>query len=122
MVNTFADIYPSLEKIYMAAIMTVPMLALELLFMGSMYKIKNKFLWIFMSVLFFVLFFVFIRRQIFVGDKQFLKSMITHHSGAILMCREAKIKDNEIKDLCKKIYLSQQSEIDQMKDILKRLE
>jgi len=121
MVDKFIDIYPSLEKFYMAAIMTVPMLALELLFMGSMYKIKNKFLGIFLSVLFFVLLFVFIRKQVFIGDKQFLESMIPHHSGAILMCREASLEDKEVRNLCENITSSQQSEIDQMKNMLKRL-
>ncbi|MCI0443999.1 DUF305 domain-containing protein, partial [bacterium] len=34
---------------------------------------------------------------------------------AILMCDEAQIKDPEIKELCKNIISSQQSEINQMK-------
>lgn len=46
--------------------------------------------------------------------------MIPHHSGAILMCREANIADPEIVGLCEKIKRSQQDEIDQMKAILKR--
>lgn len=41
-------------------------------------------------------------------------SMIPHQSDAILMCREVPITDNEIKDLCNKITLGQQGEIDQM--------
>jgi len=38
------------------------------------------------------------------------------------MCQEAHTSDPEIKDLCKSIIASQQSEIDQMKNILDRLE
>jgi uncharacterized protein (DUF305 family) len=34
-----------------------------------------------------------------VGDKQFLRSMIPHHAGAILMCEKASIKDAEIRAL-----------------------
>jgi uncharacterized protein (DUF305 family) len=56
-----------------------------------------------------------------ITDKQFLKSMIPHHAGAILMCNKARIQDAEIIDLCKQITTSQQSEIDQMKAILDRL-
>ena len=56
-----------------------------------------------------------------VGDKQFLKSMIPHHSGAILMCRQAQIKDPEITKLCGDIVKSQREEISKMRAILNRL-
>jgi len=46
--------------------------------------------------------------------------MIPHHSGAILMCREASITDPEIKSLCQMIMEGQQQEIDQMRAILNR--
>ena len=38
------------------------------------------------------------------------------------MCQQARLQDAEIGDLCKKILSSQQSEIDQMKVILGRLD
>jgi uncharacterized protein (DUF305 family) len=57
-----------------------------------------------------------------VGEKEFLKSMIPHHAGAILMCEGADITDPEIKELCKAIHSSQQQEIDQMKAKLKELD
>jgi uncharacterized protein (DUF305 family) len=47
--------------------------------------------------------------------------MIPHHSGAILMCREAPISDAELKTLSGEIIDSQQREIDQMTAILARL-
>jgi uncharacterized protein (DUF305 family) len=65
--------------------------------------------------------FLFIRRQVGISDRQFLRSMIPHHGGAILMCKEAPIHDQEIKDLCKKIIASQQAEIDQMKAKLNQM-
>jgi uncharacterized protein (DUF305 family) len=68
-----------------------------------------------------VVLFICIRQQTWIGDRQFLRSMIPHHSGAILMCERASIADPEIKELCKTIVLGQQSEIDQMKAILNRL-
>jgi uncharacterized protein (DUF305 family) len=46
--------------------------------------------------------------------------MIPHHSGAILMCREASVSDPEIIALCGNIQRSQRAEIDQMKRILER--
>jgi uncharacterized protein (DUF305 family) len=46
--------------------------------------------------------------------------MIPHHSGAILMCSKASIKDLEIKSLCGEIIRSQCPEIVQMEAILAR--
>jgi uncharacterized protein (DUF305 family) len=50
--------------------------------------------------------------------------MIPHHSGALLMCKEASLKDPELRDLCygpDGIIASQTREIKQMKAILERL-
>jgi uncharacterized protein (DUF305 family) len=44
--------------------------------------------------------------------------MIPHHSGAILMCREANIEDQRIQELCKGIISSQRDEIEQMRKLL----
>jgi len=60
------------------------------------------------------------RTQAAVGDKGFLRSMIPHHSGAILMCEQAKLTDPEIVALCTGIVRSQAQEIAQMEAILKR--
>ena len=56
-----------------------------------------------------------IREQTAINDRQFLRSMIPHHAGAILMCQQAPVDDEEIKALCRSIVASQQSEIDIMK-------
>ena len=63
-------------------------------------------------------FFFFIRQQTAISDRQFLRSMIPHHSGAILMCNEASLQDHRILELCKTIVAGQQQEIDQMRAIL----
>ena len=68
-----------------------------------------------------VLLFVFIQQQTAIGDRQFLRSMIPHHSGAVLMCREAPVSDPEIVELCQRITKSQREEIDQMRRIMDRL-
>jgi hypothetical protein len=122
MVYKFADVYPNLNQLYMAGIMTAPMLILEILFMGVMYKNLTKNVLMCVSIFVFILFFIFIRKQTAIDNKQFLKSMIPHHSGAILMCTNAPFDDLEIKQLCQKIIPSQQAEIDQMKQILERLD
>ncbi len=55
-----------------------------------------------------------------IGDKEFLRSMIPHHSGAILMCEQATLTDPEIKALCRGIVDGQRQEIAQMEAILAR--
>lgn len=61
------------------------------------------------------------RTETFVGDEEFLRSMIPHHSRAVLVCQEAQITDPEIVELCDQIVSSQLEEIEQMQDILRRL-
>ena len=65
-----------------------------------------------------VLCFAAIRQQWLVGDREFLRSMIPHHAGAILMCGRAPVKDPEIRSLCATIIKGQQQEIDQMSAML----
>jgi uncharacterized protein (DUF305 family) len=74
-----------------------------------------------LSIVLLALFSFFIRRQTGISDKEFLKSMIPHHGGAVLMCRNAEIQDVEITQLCQSIISSQQSEIDLMKRKLREL-
>ncbi len=116
MVDRLANVYPNLNQTYMAGLMTTPMVIIELLLMWSMYenKVANAVILV-VSALALVVFFALIRWQIAITDEQFLKSMIPHHSGAILMCAEAPIQDAGIKELCRKIIESQQQEIDEMK-------
>jgi len=123
MVNTFSNVFNNVNQFYMAGLMTMPMIIIEIVVMSSMYMNKKINLAIISaSAIMLIVFFFFIRQQTAVGDKEFLKSMIPHHAGAILMCEGANITDPEIKELCKAIRSSQQQEIDQMKAKLKALE
>lgn len=103
----------------MAGLMTAPMVLIELLLMGGMYENKRLNAAIAVaSVIALIGFFILIRQQTAITDRQFLRSMIPHHAGAILMCEEAPIRAPEIKELCKSIISSQESEISQMKALL----
>jgi uncharacterized protein (DUF305 family) len=115
MVASVSSVYMSVNQVYMAALMTAPMVVIELLVMRSMYSNAelNRLL-IAGSVIVGVAMFFAIRQQVAVGDSQFLRSMIPHHSGAILMCREAVLSDPELKVLCQAIISGQQREIEQM--------
>ncbi|MGH9930986.1 MAG: DUF305 domain-containing protein [Pyrinomonadaceae bacterium] len=122
MVNVFDNVFISLNQGYMAALMTASMVLIEIPLMMSMYKSK-KLNVIILTVGAVVLIgsWFGIRQQAAIGDRQFLRSMIPHHAGAILMCNEASIQDQEIKNLCRNIITSQQAEIDQMKAMLDRV-
>lgn len=122
MVNTFANVLPNFNQFYMAGLMVSPMVVIEIVLMGMMYKNKKlNALLIGVSAVVGILFFILIRQQALIGDKQFLKSMIPHHAGAILMCNNTSLSDPEIKELCANILEGQQKEIDQMKIILDRI-
>jgi uncharacterized protein (DUF305 family) len=123
MVNTFANVYGNLNQFYMAGLMAAPMVVIELTLMGAMYSDRKRNV-VIMAVSLVALgaFWVFIRQQTAITDRQFLRSMIPHHAGAILMCEEAPIRDPEIKEMCVAIISSQRSEIEQMKAKLTELE
>lgn len=116
MVDVFANIIPNVNQFYMAGLMTMPMLIIEIIVMGSMYMNKkwNKVLLITGSLAA-IIFFSCIRQQSAVEDKQFLKSMIPHHAAAILMAKEASLHDPEISQLAQEIIKAQQAEIALMK-------
>lgn len=121
MIYSLGEFIQNINFFYMAIMMATPMTVMMPLMMGSMYPDRKLNLFVYVGcALLFVLAFIGIRTQALVGDTQFLRSMIPHHSGAILMCEQANIKDPQIKSLCGEIIKSQAEEIDQMKGILKR--
>lgn len=124
MIYRWGEFVQNINFFYMALMMWAPMGALMLFFMGMMYTSKTLNIIIYASsVLVFVLAFIAIRTQTPVGDRQFLRSMIPHHSGALVMCRQASISDPQIKQLCfgpNGIVQSQEREIDQMRKMLER--
>jgi uncharacterized protein (DUF305 family) len=123
MINSVGEFIQNLNFLYMALMMWAPMGSLMLVMMGEMYPNKRLNLALHgIFALIFIFSFIGIRQQGLVGDRQFVRSMIPHHSGAILMCREARITDPEVKKLCEAdIIPSQRKEVEQMKAILARL-
>lgn len=119
MIWNWGEFIQNINFLYMALVMWAPMAAVMLLTMRPMYPDKklNAVLYLGFAAVF-ILSLIGIREQSLVGDRQFLRSMIPHHSGALLMCREASIQDPEIKQLCQGIIASQSSEIEQMQAML----
>ncbi len=123
MVDSTGDVFPNNNQVYMAALMTSPMLLIELWLMGGMYPSKALNVGVALAGLAILAgSFLFIRQQAFVSDRQFLRSMIPHHSAAILMCEQASIRDPQIKALCGGIGESQSAEIAWMKSKLRAMD
>lgn len=121
MIASLDHFYFNLNNVYMTLMMVSPMAILMLVFMRSMYPSKRTNLLIGgAAALVFAVSFWGMRTQAAVGDAEFLRSMIPHHSGAILMCKEAELKDPEVLGLCEEIVSSQAREIAQMKALLAR--
>ena len=119
MIWSLGDLFNNLNTVYMALMMAMPMGVLMLLMMGMMYRNRRRNAVLYATfALIFALSFYAMRDQSLVGDRQFLRSMIPHHSGAVLMCRRASIEDPEIRALCTQIIASQTQEIEQMKRML----
>lgn len=122
MVDRLANVYPNVNQFYMAGLMTMPMLIIEVLLMRMMYQNKK---WnaaiIAVSVIALAAFWFGIRQQTGVGDRQFLRGMIPHHAAALLMAKEAKLSDPEIQQLAKQIIESQEKEIAEMKAKLEEI-
>ncbi|MBX3520917.1 MAG: DUF305 domain-containing protein [Xanthobacteraceae bacterium] len=121
MVDRFDNVFPNTNQIYMAGLMTAPMVIFELALMGAMYRNRAANIAIYaVSAVALIGFFAAIRAQLAIGDTQFLKSMIPHHAGAVLMCERAPISDPEIERLCATIVKGQNEEIAQMKALLEK--
>ncbi len=65
-----------------------------------------------------IIFFIAIRKQIFISENQYIRGMIPHHSAAIMMSKRLRLTNNNIPDLTNQIIKSQQDEIIYMKHIL----
>lgn len=116
MVDRFANVYSNFNQVYMAGLMTAAMVIIELMVMGGMYPNRRlNAILILVSAVALGVFWFSTREQTAITDRQFLRSMIPHHAGAILMCNEAQLSDPELKTLCRQIIAGQQQEIDLMK-------
>ena len=115
-------IYLSMTRFYMTVLMVAPMALIMLLLMKHMYQNRsvNRVI-ILISSIAFVLSLAGLRNQSGIGDRQYLKAMIPHHSSAIMTSEHAALKDPEVRELADSIIKSQRAEIVQMKAILKRM-
>lgn len=123
MIDGIHDFHNNLNMLYMAVTMWAPMGIFMLATMPGMFPKKslNTVLYAVFIVLT-IASFAATRTQTLIDDRQFIDSMVPHHSGAILMCREAELRDAELLKLCRDIIEAQRSEIEQMQRIKGRLD
>lgn len=116
-------IYLSMTRFYMTLMMVAAMALLMLAAMRMMYKNKRlNMIIIIAGIAAFALSLIGVRTQTFVGDEQYMRGMIPHHSIAIMVSKKAHLKDPEVIQLSQSIIKAQENEIAQMKKILARMD
>ena len=107
----------------MAILMVAPMAAYMMLMMGKMYPNKKINAGIIIAaIVVFIITLIGLRTQTPIGDIQYMKAMIPHHSIAILVSKEANLKDPEVRKLAEQIIQSQEKEIAEMNALLEKLD
>jgi hypothetical protein len=119
MVNSLSDITNNIGKAYLAAIMGLSMVLIEVGMYDMQYGVVSSTKYAIIIVLL-GLFIYLYRNQVAIKDNEYVKGMIEHHSMAIFMSEEIlKKTDNyNIAKLAKNIVQSQKDEIQIMKDLL----
>ncbi|KLU02341.1 hypothetical protein RISK_005407 [Rhodopirellula islandica] len=123
--NTYSldHIFWSETRFYMAILMGATMATVMLAFMFGMYKNKKANIGIFVgSAIVFATSLFLVRSQQTVDDVSWMKTMIPHHSIAILTSERANISDPRVRKLADEIIEAQRKEIAEMKQLIAELE
>lgn len=119
MADRWNNVFLNLSNVYMTGLMAGSMLPIMLATMPGMFTSKrmNIAMWT-ASVGVLALFWVLLRAEAGVGDRQFMRAMIPHHAAAIQMCKESSLSDPRVRKPCEEIISSQEREIAEMKALL----
>jgi len=113
----------SLNRLVSSIVMGCVMTAVMLAFMWKMYQPQAaKIIVLAASILGGVALLAINRGQSLVGDSDFMKAMIPHHSIAINNARKADIRDPRVRYLADRITRDQVKEIAEMKLLLQDIE
>lgn len=119
--NTWTNKYEDmrffhLNDIYMILLMTYIMFFVMISLSGP---IKSNIVTLIVLLFLSMVIYIYIQKQTFVSDKQFIKGMIPHHSMAITMAKNIleKTNNDDIKILAKNIIETQEKEIMKMKSL-----
>ena len=122
MVSNTMYITNNIGKAYMAIIMSLFMILLEIMMHDHQYNVFS--LNFYVGILVALALFVYLyRKQVAINDKQYLEGMIEHHSMALLTSEEIlKKTDNyNVAKLAKNIIQTQTDEIRTMKELADKM-
>jgi hypothetical protein len=121
MVSSLSDITNNIGKAYLATLMGLSMVLVEIGMHDMQYSSlsTSKYAVIFALL---ALFIYLYRKQVAINDKEYLKGMIEHHSMAVFMSEEIlkKTDDYHIAKLAKTIIQKQKDEIREMKELVQK--
>ena len=119
----FDHVFYSQTRLWMALLMGAVMAVIMLGFMWTMYKKRaTNFAIIAGAVAVFAGSLFLVRSQVLVGDVDYMRAMIPHHSIAVLTSTNANIRDARVRELADEIIAAQVREIDEMKSLIADLE
>jgi hypothetical protein len=122
MVNSLSDITNNIGKAYMATIMALFMILLEVMMHDHQYSVFS--LHFYVGIVAALAIFIYLyRKQVAIKDKQYLEGMIEHHSMALLTSEEIlKKTDNyDIAKLAKNIIQTQKDELRTMRELVGKM-
>lgn len=119
MVSNYMYVTNNIGKAYLAGIMGITMVIIEIMMHDHQYSVLSLNLYSILFALLAALIYVY-RKQIYINDKQYLEGMIEHHSMALFTSNEIlKKTDNyDVTKLAKNIISQQSDELRVMKDLL----
>ena len=116
---TWSHVVLSEMRLYMTTLMILSMVPIMMGFMWGMYERKRtNYAWLAFAAIGFAIVVYIERSQVFVQDESWMRSMIPHHSIAILTSERAEIDDVRVRELAEEIIRAQRREISEMEWLL----
>ena len=121
MVSNRIYITNNIGKAYIATIMGLFMVLLEVMMHDHQYHVFSTNFYIILAALL-ALFVYLYRKQVAINDRQYLEGMIEHHSMALLTSEQIlnKTDNYDVAKLAKNIIQQQEDEIREMRELLKK--
>ena len=119
MTNAINNITFSVGKFYISIIMSLLMGTLEVV-MFDVHMRTISFQYYLVLIFILTIFIYLYRNQMYIEDKDYMSEMIEHHSMAILTSEEIleKTHSERVKKLAENIIITQEKEIEYMKQML----
>ena len=106
-------------RFYVTTLMILSMIPVMMGFMWGMYERKRtNYAWLAFAAIGFAIVVYVERSQVFVQDASWMRSMIPHHSIAILTSERADIDDGRVRKLAEEIIRAQRRETAEMEWLL----